>query len=164
MATKETELLRSFCGDRKTIVRLEFTTGSSFPQGPLGIDLVGSAPLGTGGWGCDCGNFHCELRESRLWGGLAPSLFPAEFKPAGRGWDTRVSVYHTLTQESLRSHRWTTSVVAKCCLWWFCNYFCRNFPACDSNCNTSRNQYRTQVFQGTLCDIIVKAAIFNNGD
>ena len=114
VATKETGLLRSFAGDRKTIVRLEFTTGSSFPQGPLGIDLVGSAPLERVGGGAETSTASCEKAASEE-GTQAPSLFPAEFKPAGRAWwDTRVSDYHTLTQESLRSHRWTTSVVAKC--------------------------------------------------
>ena len=66
VATKETGLLRSFAGDRKTIVRLEFTTGSSFPQGPLGIDLVGSAPLERVGGGAiaETSTASCEKAAS----------------------------------------------------------------------------------------------------
>ena len=114
VATKETGLLRSFGGDRKTIVRLEFTTlGAPSPRVPL--ESTWSARPPWNGW------VGVRLRKLPLRAArklpltLAPSLFPAEFKPAGRAWwDTRVSDYHTLTQESLRSHRWTTSVVAKC--------------------------------------------------
>ena len=66
MATKETGLLRSFGGNRKTIVRLEFTTGSSFSQGPLGIDLVGSAPLERVGGGAiaETSTASCEKAAS----------------------------------------------------------------------------------------------------
>ena len=66
MATKETGLLRYFGGHWKTIVGLEFTTGSSFPQGPHGIDLVGSAPLERVGGGAiaETSTVSCEKAAS----------------------------------------------------------------------------------------------------
>ena len=65
VATKETGPLRSFGGDRKTIVRLEFTTlGAPSPRVPL--ESTWSAPLERVGGGAiaETSTASCEKAAS----------------------------------------------------------------------------------------------------